>query len=702
MTLELESLDDLILDRTVGLDRDTLIWWLKRAVSGTYRNSDEYGSILELRVDVDGRRPQDRLSGDLYTRFTFCGLTLTLYTGSFIVDDVTKSHDNEAMDLSGPVRYYSDPTNNADSIAVHIPRVGWQSKPAAACVEWYENGKLVRSYLCYKTSEYFRKATLEIDRFQGTDFPPQLDPDLDPAPDGLPDTVSIESVFKRSGIDLTVVHDDVLDDPDGDDPGNNWSEAELHDLMETRFDSFANRLQWNLYGVIVPRFGDPSYDSGYYGTMFDFGGWQAGDSFLRQGFAIAEDAIRGRGGSLYNTEDEKDRLTLQTLIHEAGHAFNLPHTWQRSDNPDAGSESFMNYPWGYMDNGGGESSFWANFRWEFDDVEVIWMRHADRNDVIFGGRDWVWNNLSADLNPAFEGAVPAKLTIDSDQIFDIGVPVTLELHLENTSQMPIEVVDRLQPEDGLIKAVIRRPDGDIVPFAPPVRRLKAPPDLIELGPGETVRASIGLSYGAQGQQFDQPGSYLITIFYPCWPIGFVATATRRIRVANPTGRAGERLAHLLTSREAAQFLYFGGIQSVPEVEDELVAAAEEYAETDPVPVRHITAALAKKAGRRHKYIAEKAGRNVVVSKPADPDKATRYLREALAPLPEDYRLKSAFTPMAEADLVSQYADLTAEAGEKEIATEALDDTVKRLEDAGLDYAAGALKRQSRNLKRRKT
>ena len=214
--------------------------------------------------------------------------------------------------------------------------------------------------------------------------------------------MSIRDTFLRSGIDLTVTHDDTLNDADSADTGTNWSEAELHDLMEDRFDSFSDRLQWNLYGVIVPRFGDPSYNSGYYGTMFDWGGWQVGDSFLRQGFAIADDATRGRtSGTLYDTAVEEDRLVLQTLIHEAGHAFNLPHTWDRTVNDDSGSESFMNYPWGYTDNGGGETNFWSNFRWEFDDVELIWMRHADRNDVIFGGRDWIGDNLSVDLGPAF-------------------------------------------------------------------------------------------------------------------------------------------------------------------------------------------------------------------------------------------------------------------------------------------------------------
>ncbi|MGH8949686.1 MAG: hypothetical protein ACRDXF_12560, partial [Acidimicrobiia bacterium] len=193
MPTDLEGLTGIGLERILGQDLEVALPWLKRPVSGTYRNATPAvgGSILELRVDVDGRRPQDRLSGDLYTQFSFCGIPITFYNGSFVVDQVTEAGDSSAIELSGPVRHYANPTKTGDRIDVHIPRVNWFASPAAACVEWFTNGSLVRSYLCPKISEYFRKATLEIDRFQGTTFPPTLDPDIDPSPSGLPASVSI-------------------------------------------------------------------------------------------------------------------------------------------------------------------------------------------------------------------------------------------------------------------------------------------------------------------------------------------------------------------------------------------------------------------------------------------------------------------------------------------------------------------------------
>src|SRR5689334_14960889 len=53
----------------------------RRPVSGRYR-SGSFGFQLELRVDVDGRRPMRKVSGDFYQ---VSGSTVS-YFGSFVVD----------------------------------------------------------------------------------------------------------------------------------------------------------------------------------------------------------------------------------------------------------------------------------------------------------------------------------------------------------------------------------------------------------------------------------------------------------------------------------------------------------------------------------------------------------------------------------------------------------------------------------------
>ncbi|MGH2946830.1 MAG: hypothetical protein ACRDPC_11315 [Solirubrobacteraceae bacterium] len=658
-----------------------IVFPLRRNVSGTYRNVTPAGSgtILELRVDVDGRRPQQRLSGDLYFHFHFCG-PITLYGRSFVVENLTIDHEPHEISISGPVVYYQDPANTADSIRVEIPRASLFAPAPAACVHWLALGKIVATYACPKISEYFRTATLEVDRFQGTVFPPGIDPDIDPSPSGLPSSVSVRTVFQRSGIDLTVHHDDLLNDPESADPGDNWSEAELHDLMEARFDRFANTLHWNTYGVIVPRFGDPNYNSGYYGTMFDWGGWQVGDTYFRQGCALAEEATRGREvGTLYDSSDKKDRLLLETFIHEVGHSFNLPHAWQRGTNADSASESFMNYPWGYTGGSGGETEFWSNFRWEFDDVELVWMRHADRRDVIFGGRDWIGNNLSAYSRAEIERShAPLELTVESSEVFDFGVPVTLQLGLGlvNASASPVSVVDQLQPEDGLTRVFIERPNGDIVEFVPPVLRHKAPPELKELGPGEAAYESIQLSYGAKGHQFADPGEYLIRILVPCFPFGYMVARAHRIRIAAPGSRASENRAHLLNGYPAAKFMYFGGSRRYPEVVGRLEEAVDRYAETDPIAVRHIQYALGRDAARKHKNVEVKDGRRVVVAKDPDLRKAVGRLDAARSPLKA--RDEHALDALTLSDAAMRLAACHVEHGQNEKAATVLEETANEL------------------------
>lgn len=617
-----------------------------RQVSGTYKSTPpKFGTFLELRVDVDGRRPQSRISGDFFMRSFYFGKTLksksiTTYQYSFVVPNLTVTPAAGEMVLTGVISYYNEPLKVTDTIEVRIPRVSIFAPAADATVRIYTSGTLTVTYTCPKTSELFRAATLEIDRFQAAAFPPSISTHAMPHPAGLAnETLTTAEIFRRAGVDMTVVEDDVLNDADSADTGDNWSVAELHDLMETRFDRFANSLQWNVYGVVVPKFGDPNYDSGYYGTMFDWGPWQPGDTFLRQGLAVALTAIRSRTGSpatLYDTDAEKDSLFLETFIHEVGHAFNLPHSWSRSINPSSASNSFMNYAWGYTGGAGGENAFWSNFRWEFDDVELIWMRHADRNKIIFGGENWIGNNLSA--CPELQAETPdaaLSLEIRGSGIYALGQPVRVEFKLKNQAALPIQVNGMLEPEDGAITIYIQRPDGCIVRYIPPVKRLKAPGRRVELKPGEAKYESVLLSYGAKGLQFQEPGEYILRACYQPERGALVISTPYRLRVSPPFDRSSEELAHLLFSPDAAKFIYYNGTSRQTETVSTLTEAAKKHAKTSPLLARQIEAALGMHHSRGMKRVIEKEGRRVVTHRAPNMKEAVAHLEEARALLPAE-------------------------------------------------------------------
>ncbi|AEG44271.1 hypothetical protein [Isoptericola variabilis] len=657
-TRALDGLVDVDLVRRLGLDQILLP---RRAVSGTYRSATPRGSgkILEVRVDVDGSRPQQRVSGDVWSHVRFLWFDFTYYVESFVVENPVVTTTTADVVVRGTIAVYGKPGRTGETLHVHVPRVRIFSPAPPACVRWTVRG-VTDVYACPKISDYFRTATLEVDRLQGTTFPPQINPTIAPSPTGLPATVSVREVFQRSGIDLTVTHDDVLTDTDSDDAGTNWSEVELHDLMETRFDSFANTLQWRMYGVVVPRFGNPGYSSGYYGVMFDWGGYQSGDTFLRQGCAIAEDAIRGRAGTLYDTAAEEDRLLLQTFVHEVGHTWNLPHSWQRTDAPSSASTSFMNYPWGYTGGTGGETAFWTDFAWRFDDVELVWMRHADRNDVIFGGRDWIGSNLSHLLDPAMEvpdGGAPVRVELNGPALVDMAQPVHVTVSVVNDGPEPIEVPRDLSPEAGTLLVLVERPDGEVVEHRAPVHRTVAPEDTVTVEPGTRHEASVLLSFAATGPQLVEPGQYRVRALLTLGPDVALPSNPLRIRVAHPTERAEEELTELVTRRDVAQFLYFGGSVRRPDLADVLLEAADRFEKASPATAVELRAAVGLHAARAAKTVDVVRGERRVVTRAADLDTASAQLRAV-----EDGLRRKAVGPAAADALRERIATARAVAG----------------------------------------
>ena len=127
----------------------------------------------------------------------------------------------------------------------------------------------------------------------------------------------------------------------------------------------------------------------------------------------------------------------------------------------------MNYPWGFTGGASGETAFWTSFAWVFDDVELSWMRHADRADVIFGGRDWIGNNLSEFLSPATNAAgAPVEVILEGPSLVDASEPVVVSIAVVNNGPVPIAVPRDLSPESGRVRVYIERPDGQIVEHRP--------------------------------------------------------------------------------------------------------------------------------------------------------------------------------------------------------------------------------------------
>ena len=155
------------------------------------------------------------------------------------------------------------------------------------------------------------------------------------------------------------------------------------------------------------------------------------------------------------------RAYLHTFVHEAGHAFNMAHSWEKKP-PRADSLSWMNYFEKVVD-------FWQDFMFRFDDEELIHIRHGDRNSVIMGADPFSsggYLGTPAGVIPPVEGSSPLEFLVRSKSYYDFLEPIQIELRLKNLTTIPILVNTRLRPGDGFVRVFVKQPDGMIFEYKP--------------------------------------------------------------------------------------------------------------------------------------------------------------------------------------------------------------------------------------------
>jgi hypothetical protein len=309
--------------------------------------------------------------------------------------------------------------------------------------------------------------------------------------------------------------------------------------------------------------------------MFDAAAFYngAGEAPDRQGFAVF------RNHSWFTnlvpgTPANQDqawamRHYLYTWVHEAGHAFNFLHSWNKGRRD---ALSWMNYDWRYDNLPTHEAGdFWKNFRFRFDPEELIHIRHGDRASVIMGGDPWASGGHVEHGLPAASEAVgdaPVELLVRSAEYFEFMEPVSVELRLRNLlPDLPISVDSRLNPEYGGVDILIRKPNGRIVRYEPLLCRLSTPEirTLAPRGQGaegeDRYSESVPLVYGRDGFPFDEPGEYQVRALYQGSGDLLLVSNVHRFRIGQPTSQEDDRLAQDYFAHETGMSLYLGGSRS---------------------------------------------------------------------------------------------------------------------------------------------
>jgi hypothetical protein len=518
----------------------------RRPVSGRYR-SGGFGFQLELRVDVDGRRPMRKVSGDFYQ---VSGSTVS-YFGSFVVDAPVLTVLPNMVIINGLGRYTW--SAGAPRIRISIPRTFIFAPPAPATLQFFtltnQPGAL---YVCQYVSAYFRTVQYEIDKVADLTTPVFDHYNTGSLPSGGPARdLSVVSAYAEAGVEFQATgrNDVIPNNEEGADAL--WNNSELHDAMERHFSQWRDIPQWSVWEVACQQHVS---GTGLYGIMFDQQGKQ------RQGCAVFHAGIGG-------VTSDKLRLQLYTYVHELGHCFNLLHSWQKSlgtppqaDRPAA--VSWMNYPWLFP---GGPGAFWNAFAFQFDDPEIVHIRHAFRNDVIMGGNNFavgsaVDNSNAFDENLEDNSGLKVELSVEkSGNSFLFGEPVNVKIKL--TGREGRTVHPYLHPNYGMVQLGICKPNGEVQLYRPLMEHCVIGQAVTLGAENPALEDVIYCGYGKDGFYFDRTGFYQLRAIYNAPDGSRVMSNILHMRVRHPVNVADEDVADLFFGQEQGTLLYLQGSDS---------------------------------------------------------------------------------------------------------------------------------------------
>jgi hypothetical protein len=514
---------------------------LRRPVSGRYLSQNAVWR-LELRVDVDGRRPMRRVSGDFYR---VSGATTT-YFGSFIVDSPAISVTSSLVTITGLGRYTY--ATGFPRIRLTIRRVPLLAPPAPATLQFFTPTNAPgATYSARFVSRFFRTVQLE------QDLVPQVAQFQNYNTGSLPSGGSARNLtvlesFAEAGVEM-LASGTPNTIAGGTGSNGTWSNAELHAAMQTHFSLWQDVPQWKVW-LLHARLHD--IGPGLLGIMFDQQGRQ------RQGAGVFYQSLAGQTA-------DRLRKQLYTCVHELGHCFNLFHSFHKTfmtpplpNRPAA--LSWMNYPQSFP---GGENAFWAAFPFQFDDLEVVHLRHAFRDNIIIGGNPFgTGAALTEDgrSNPVEDNS-GLRLELRAPRSFALGEPPVVEIKLAAAGERERRVHSFIHPNMGFVQIAIRKPGGQIVTYEPLMHHCVADLTTVVGDEQPAIYESAYLGYGKGGFYFDQSGFYQLRATYFALDGSEVLSNVLTLRVRSPLTAEEEEIADLYFGEEQGTLFYLLGSDS---------------------------------------------------------------------------------------------------------------------------------------------
>ena len=527
---------------------------IRRNVSGRYR-SGGFGFQLELRVDVDGKHPLSKISGDFYQ---ILGATTT-YFGSFTVNSPTITANPAMVTIEGLGTYTWSAA--APKIRVTIPRRLIIQPPAPATVQFFTiTNQPGATYLCPFVSVFFRTVQYETDHVD--DVTAQLFQQYNTGslPSGGPArTLSVTSAYAEAGIEVQVLPSGPAVPHTEEGTDHVWSDSELHASMVAHFSQWKDIPQWKVWELAAELH---ELGPNLLGIMFDYS-----DAHERQGCACFYAGLAG-------TTADKLRLQLYCYVHELGHCFNLMHSWQKSSAIPPGTDrpgalSYMNYPQLYNPGGGqpgGTNAFWSAFPFQFDDPELIHLRHAFRNHIIMGGDNF---RIGAGLEDTQTFDRPVEdnsgltleiFTTTKDKSYLFGEPITIRVRLSSKMAEGKTAHPYLHPSAGLVQLGICDPAGNVKVYRPLIEHCVGSSE-VRVAPSNPQETSVYCGFGKDGFYFSRTGFYQVRAIYTAVDGSKIMSNVLHLRVRHPVSTEDEEVADRFFGQEQGTLFYLLGSDS---------------------------------------------------------------------------------------------------------------------------------------------
>jgi cell wall-associated NlpC family hydrolase len=279
---------------------------------------------------------------------------------------------------------------------------------------------------------------------------------------------------------------------------------------------------------------------------------------------------------------------LRTLVHEAGHAFNLFHPKHDTHKPPIGRE-IMNQTGDVISFADATNTYPGNASFFFAEHDRTSLIHSPDPQVRPGWKNFGWGHgdLSAGLPAPVDvsglvegdGDDGLELTIRMANQAFVGEYLTAEVTLANTGAAPREVTSKLTLAEGDLVFLRTAPSGDI-DHVLDITVGCGPRPMVVLQPGQSISNHVQVFFTNQGVTFSTPGRHTVVAQLEVDAVTTVMSAPMIVDVRMASSEGELDISAKTLTKGVGKALALGDFASDEGARGLLTELAESYADTD--------------------------------------------------------------------------------------------------------------------------